>query len=898
MDKEYGMEEKMRVFGLLFAVGCLVRSACGGMPSIGICAHRGDNLAFPENTVPAFTNAVALGAAMIEMDIKRCQTGELIVMHDASVDRTTDGTGNVADLTFAQIRALDTGGGIQVPTFDEAIDCLPTNIWINLHCADNVCAEVATKIQEKGRLHQAFIAATLSGIALARTSVASVLTCNMSRTATGTNWTYAESDQYATDTITNNCNFIQLISDCDTAIYTKLKNAGIRINFFHFENSSDILPFYQKGGEFILTDSLATMVEAANGLAGTNALEYAYRKGSTKNLQWDETCNWVMHKGDHYQVYAVPTANNDTYLWADTLQKNPLHLSAGVNAVTKAFSVGHSSGSGRHILFEFDGGTLTNYGNTAIGDGGTSRGTVNFHDGYWETMGNFNVGKSEALNRITIDTSATLVATRGEFRVAAYASGPGGIVTNNGTIVAYDVFPGESGTGVVECAGSMTIGRKLTIGRNAKASGYFHLCEGGTLTKSDGTVIHAGYSGDGTLVLDETPNFTKLVELSAARNASSKGKIILNKQASPSKISSINLAYGESSSAVMEMNDQSYLNNIDSICVGIGTNSTATLALNDDSLISNVRTVKVASASGSVADLQFNGNGTLSNTIYVAVGTAKGATGTLRMQGGTLTIKDGDGGYYPLLVGSNESTGKIRGWGTIARMNPSNTKAIRIDLWGQVIADGEGEERDLNCGMIRTVGYETTSSNLCGTNGWYAVNKGRLFLPYHQEKSRSTEGISIGEHPWKKSPDLINSFRLNLTKNGSELGSGKYTHAALYATDRSDIPGNRPWGGSAKVLAVYRIGHCEDKMIPEPTNPVEFDTASLSFRFDDTRVEEREYVYLYRHDGTSWRNVGYAHYGDIYVSTATPQPSVAGNWNIGWYAVVAMKPSGTILFIR
>ncbi|MBR4170728.1 MAG: hypothetical protein IKR48_03660, partial [Kiritimatiellae bacterium] len=181
---------------------------------------------------------------------------------------------------------------------------------------------------------------------------------------------------------------------------------------------------------------------------------------------------------------------------------------------------------------------------------------------------------------------------------------------------------------------------------------------------------------------------------------------------------------------------------------------------------------------------------------------------------------------------------------------------------------------------------------------WYAVNKGRLFLPYHQEKSRSTEGISIGEHPWKKKPNLINSFRLNLTKNGSELASAKYTHAALYATDRSDIPGNRPWGSTAKVLSVYRISHCEEKLVSEPVTPVDFDTATISFRFDDTRVEESEYIYLYRYDGTSWQNVGYAHYGDIYVSTATPQPPVAGNWNIGWYAVVAMKPSGTLLFIR
>ena len=892
------MEKKMKVFGLLFAISCLVRSACGGMPSIGIGAPRGEHQTMPENTVPAFTNAVTLGAAMIEMDIKRCQTGELIIMHDETVDRTTDGTGRVADLTFAQIRALDTGNGIQVPTLDEAIDCLPTNIWINLHCANDVCAEVAAKIQAKGRLHQAFIAASLTGIALARASVSSVLTCNMSRPASGNNWTYAESDQYATDTITNNCDFIQLLSDCDTAIYTKLKNAGIRINYFGSDDPTTIRSFYQKGVEFILTDTLETMVSAANGLGGSVDLEYAYRKGKKKNLQWDETCNWVEHSGAHPQVFAVPTSNNNTYLWADVLQSNPLHLSEGVSAVTKAFSVGQTAGDGRHILFEFDGGTLVNYGNTAIGDGGSTRGTVNFHAGYWQTFGNFNVGKSKALNRITIDPAATLIATNGEFRVCTVSTGPGGIVTNNGTILAYDVFPGESGTGVVECAGSMTVKRKLTIGRNENAFGYFHLCEGGSLIKTDNTMIHVGFNGTGTLVLDETPSFAKWIELSAARGASTFGRIILNKHASPTQISPINLGYGNSSSAEMVLNDQSYLNNIDLICIGKGASSTATLTLNDESVISNVRTVQVANANNSVAELQLNGNGTLSNTIYVAVGIADGSRGTIRMKGGTLSIKDGTGGYYPLLVGSTNSIGQIRGWGNLYRMNPNNGNAIRIDLWGQVIADGEGEERDLNVGMIRTDGYENKNSNLCGTNGWYAVNKGRLFLPYYQEKSRSSEGISIGEHPWKKSPTLINSFRLNLTKNGAELASGKYTHAALYATDRSDIPGNRPWESSAKVLSIYRISHCSEKLQAEPANPVEYDTAFLTFRFDDTRVEESETVILYRNDGTSWTNVGHARYGDIYVSTATPQPPVSGDWNLGWYAVVATKARGTLLSIR
>jgi len=137
------------------------------MPSGGICAHRGDRAEFPENTVSAFEAAVKKGAAMVEFDVHRCKTGELIVMHDDTIDRTTTGKGRWAELTFDYLRSVDAGvkrgpqfKGVKIPTFDEAIDCFPKEgVWLNVHCGDDVTDEVARKIREKGRLHQAFVAA-------------------------------------------------------------------------------------------------------------------------------------------------------------------------------------------------------------------------------------------------------------------------------------------------------------------------------------------------------------------------------------------------------------------------------------------------------------------------------------------------------------------------------------------------------------------------------------------------------------------------------------------------------------------------------------------------------------------------------------------------------------------
>lgn len=84
-------------------------------------AHRGGNVATPENTLAAFRNAIAQHMDYLEFDVQMTSDGSLVVIHDETVDRTTNGTGAVKDLTFDQIRALDAGDGEKVPTFEEVI---------------------------------------------------------------------------------------------------------------------------------------------------------------------------------------------------------------------------------------------------------------------------------------------------------------------------------------------------------------------------------------------------------------------------------------------------------------------------------------------------------------------------------------------------------------------------------------------------------------------------------------------------------------------------------------------------------------------------------------------------------------------------------------------------------
>lgn len=94
-----------------------------------IVGHRGASFEAPENTVPGFRHAIALGLSAVEFDIRMTSDSYLVVIHDSTVDRTTNGTGAVSSFTLAEIQALDARSnfpgwpeGCVVPTFAEVLD--------------------------------------------------------------------------------------------------------------------------------------------------------------------------------------------------------------------------------------------------------------------------------------------------------------------------------------------------------------------------------------------------------------------------------------------------------------------------------------------------------------------------------------------------------------------------------------------------------------------------------------------------------------------------------------------------------------------------------------------------------------------------------------------------------
>ncbi|MGG4346076.1 glycerophosphodiester phosphodiesterase family protein [Paenibacillus lautus] len=96
-----------------------------------VAAHRGYKSAYPENTLLAFRKALELGVDMLEFDLRLTRDKEVVIIHDATVQRTTSGAGEVSDFTLAELKSLDAGGwfarefeGLKIPTLAELCELL------------------------------------------------------------------------------------------------------------------------------------------------------------------------------------------------------------------------------------------------------------------------------------------------------------------------------------------------------------------------------------------------------------------------------------------------------------------------------------------------------------------------------------------------------------------------------------------------------------------------------------------------------------------------------------------------------------------------------------------------------------------------------------------------------
>jgi glycerophosphoryl diester phosphodiesterase len=159
------MHEPVPSVGATTALLVLVAGLAVGQPQrIAVIAHRGGSALGPENTLACYEKALALGVDYVEIDVRVSRDGRLVIMHDRTVDRTTDGTGAIADLDFAAIRKLDAGSwrsaefaGERVPTLAETLALCRGRVGIYLDHKEGSIAGIARLIHKAGMMEHVVV---------------------------------------------------------------------------------------------------------------------------------------------------------------------------------------------------------------------------------------------------------------------------------------------------------------------------------------------------------------------------------------------------------------------------------------------------------------------------------------------------------------------------------------------------------------------------------------------------------------------------------------------------------------------------------------------------------------------------------------------------------------------
>ena len=255
--------------------GCAQSPDLPLLPDRGVAAHRGASITHPENAIPAIEEAVRLGAHQVEIDVRLTSDGRLILLHDATLDRTTDVAArfpdrenrNVEAYTFEEVRSLEAGSwkapefaGLRVPTLEEALDVIPLDRWVNLDVKGEreLGAAVAREVLRLGRERECFL--SLRGEAregAMEVAQGRLVLNNMERQSTAS--------EYVDRTIEGRFDFIQFYRDPFPSVedIERLKTAGVRINYCCSNDPEQLREWFDAGIEFPLVDDVTAAMAAA-----------------------------------------------------------------------------------------------------------------------------------------------------------------------------------------------------------------------------------------------------------------------------------------------------------------------------------------------------------------------------------------------------------------------------------------------------------------------------------------------------------------------------------------------------------------------------------------------------------------------------------------------------------
>ena len=137
-----------------------------------VIAHRGDWRNFPENSLEAIESAIQMGVDIVELDVHRTADGELVVCHDKTIDRTTNGKGKISELTLDYIRTRNLRAGhkivtrFKMPTLEEALDVCKDRILINIDKGINYYDQILEMLVKRNMVDQVIIKSSKSAEAM------------------------------------------------------------------------------------------------------------------------------------------------------------------------------------------------------------------------------------------------------------------------------------------------------------------------------------------------------------------------------------------------------------------------------------------------------------------------------------------------------------------------------------------------------------------------------------------------------------------------------------------------------------------------------------------------------------------------------------------------------------
>ena len=227
-----------------------------------VIAHRGDKTHAPENTLAAFKLAAENGVDAIEFDLKLTADGRVVVLHDQTVNRTTNGTGSIYQLSFAEVRDLDAGAWFsekfraeRIPTLDEVFETVDKRLYINVELAnyatpgDGLVPKVIDLVKKHGIKNQllfsSFYARNLQIARLLMPEVPRGLLCKRGiRGSWGRTFTW-RGDYFALHPHRD---------DVDPRLVFRVQAAGKRVHVWTVNQEEDLKSMIDLGVDAIITD--------------------------------------------------------------------------------------------------------------------------------------------------------------------------------------------------------------------------------------------------------------------------------------------------------------------------------------------------------------------------------------------------------------------------------------------------------------------------------------------------------------------------------------------------------------------------------------------------------------------------------------------------------------------